>query len=325
MRIVLCYPVEKRHYDQIAALAPAAELVDAGQERIAAEILRADIFCGHAKVPIGWPAVVHGGRLRWIQSSAAGLDHCLVPAVVDSDIIITSASGVLADQVTEHAVAIACGLARSLPVFFRAQQAREFIRRPTGDLHHSTVGIVGFGGVGRRLAEVLSAFKTRILATDMFPVDKPDHVEALWPVERLADLLARVDYLFLAAPLTAQTRGMIDAAALAKMKPGAILVNVARGPLVVEADLVVALKSGRLAAAGLDVTEEEPLPPTSALWDLPNVILTPHVAGQSRLRIDQMTDFFCDNLERYLAGRPLRNLVDKKLGYPRRISTGPAG
>src|ERR1700674_294797 len=207
MRIALCYPVEQRHYDQIAAVAPAAELIDAGQQRIAEEIWRADIFCGHAKVPIDWQAVVRGGRLRWIQSSAAGLDHCLVPSVVNSDIIITSASGVLADQVTEHAMALVCGLTRSLNVFFRAQQAREFIRRPTRDLHHSTVGIVGLGGVGRRLAEVLNLFKTRILATDVFPVDKPDYVEALWPANRLDDLLGQVDFLFLTAPLTAETRG----------------------------------------------------------------------------------------------------------------------
>ena len=325
MRIVLCYPVEKRHYDQIAAVAPGAELVDAGQERIGQEILAADIFCGHAKVPIDWEAVVRGGRLRWIQSSAAGLDHCLVPSVVASEITITSASGVLADQVAEHALALVCGLTRSLPVFFRAQQAREFIRRPTRDLHHSTVGIVGLGGVGRRIAEVISPFKTRILATDMFPVDKPAHVEALWPAERLHDLLSEVDILILSAPLTPRTRGMIDAAALAKMKSGSILINVARGPLVVESALVAALASGHLAAAGLDVTEKEPLPATSRLWELPNVILTPHVGGQSRLRIDQMTGFFCDNLARYLAGRPLRNLVDKQLGFPVRRVEGDQG
>jgi D-3-phosphoglycerate dehydrogenase len=323
MRIVLCYPLERRHYEQIAAVAGSAELIDAGQERIAAEILRADVFCGHAKVPIDWPAVVSGGRLRWIQSSAAGLDHCLVPAVVESEITVTSASGVLADQVAEHAMALICGLTRSLPVFFRAQQAREFIRRPTRDLHHTTVGIVGLGGVGRRIAEVVSPFKTRILATDAFPVDKPPHVEALWPAERLDDLLRQVDILVLSAPLTPRTRGLIDARTLQRMKRGAILINVARGPLVVEADLVAALESGQLAAAGLDVTEEEPLRSSSPLWAMENVIITPHVGGQSRLRIDQMTHFFCENLERYLAGRPLANLVDKQLGFPVRVAAPP--
>jgi D-3-phosphoglycerate dehydrogenase len=150
MRIVLCYPVERRHYDQIAAVVPSAELIDAGQQHIAAEIHKADIYCGHAKVPLDWPAIVRERRLKWIQSSAAGMDHCLVPAVVESDITVTSASGVLADQVTEHATGLIIALTRSFPVFFRAQQAKEFIRRPTRDLHHSTVGIVGFGGVGRR-------------------------------------------------------------------------------------------------------------------------------------------------------------------------------
>ena len=320
MRIVLCYPVEPRHVEQIATAAPQAELVDAGQERIAQEIFSADIFCGHAKVPLDWDGVVRAGRLRWIQSSAAGLDHCLVPSVVASDITITSASGVLADQVSEHAMALVLALTRSLPVFFRAQQAREFIRRPTRDLHGSTVGIVGFGGVGRRLAEVLAPFKTRILATDMFPVDRPDYVAELWPAERLDDLLREVEIVFLCVPLTASTRGMVNAGRLAQLREGALLINVARGPLVVEADLVNALESGRLAGAGLDVTEEEPLPATSKLWELPGVVITPHVGGQSKRRIDQMTDFFCANLRRYLAGRPLANLVDKQLGFPPRIA-----
>jgi phosphoglycerate dehydrogenase-like enzyme len=320
MRIVLCYPVEQRHHDQIAAAAPQAEVIDAGQEHVAHELFAADIFCGHPKVPVDWEGVVRARRLRWIQSSAAGLDHCLVPPVVDSDIIVTSASGVLADQVAEHALALALSLTRSFPVFFRAQQAHEFVRRPTRDLHEMTVGIVGFGGVGRRIAQIVSAFRTRILATDVFPIDKPSYVDALWPAERLFDVLAEVDIIFLCLPLTPATRGLIDAQALARLKPGAILINVARGPLVIESALVNALESGALAAAGVDVTEREPLPPDSRLWDLPNVIITPHVGGQSRRRIDQMTDFFCDNLQRYLAGRPLRNLVDKQLGFPRRTS-----
>ncbi len=201
-------------------------------------------------------------------------------------------------------------------VFFRAQDKREFIRRPTRDLTHATVGIVGFGGNGRRLAEVLRVFKTRIVATDMFPVAKPDYVDELWPADRLDDLLRAVDFLFLAAPLTELTRDMIDRRALGLLRPGSILINVARGPLVVEADLVAALRLGHLAGAGLDVTAEEPLPADSPLWSQPNVIITPHVGGQSARRIDDMTDFFCANLRRLRAGQRLANLVDKRLGYP---------
>lgn len=321
MRIVLCYPIQPRHFQQISAAAPHAEIVDAGQDRIADELPRADVFCGHAKVPVPWEAAVQAGRLKWVQSSAAGLDHCLVPCVVESNILVTSASGVLADQVAEHAICLATALCRSLPTFLHAQQKREFIRRPTRDLTRSTVGIVGLGGVGRRLAEVLAPFKTRILATDYYPIDKPPHVEELLPPHALLGILPRVDVLFLAAPLTEATRGMIDAQALRRLKPGALLINVARGPLIVERDLVAALESGHLAAAGLDVTEQEPLPTASRLWELPNVIITPHVGGQSARRADDMTDFFCDNLGRYLSGRPLRNVVEKRLGFPQRLET----
>ncbi len=317
MRIVLCYPVESRHVAQIRESAPPdAEIVDAGQEHVAEELLRADVFCGHAKVPVPWDKVVEQGRLRWIQSSAAGLDHCLVPSVVASDIVVTSASGVLADQVAEHTVALITALTRSLPVFFRAQLQREFIRRPTRDLHHATVGIVGLGGVGRRVAELLFPFKTRIFATDLFPYDKPETVESLWPADRLHDLLPLVDVLILAVPLTEVTRGMMTADRFRRMKPGSLFINVARGALMIEADLAAALATNHLGGAAIDVTPEEPLPFNSPLWDLSNLIITPHVGGQSARRIDDMTNFFCDNLLRYASGQPLRNLVDKRLGFP---------
>ena len=299
------------------------------------------------------------------------MDHCLVPSVVASDIAVTSASGVLADQVAEHTIALITAWCRGLPAFFRAQQKREYIRRPTRDLTGATVGIVGLGGVGRRLAELLDPFRVRILATDMFPVDKPEGVEALWPAGRLDDLLAAADFLVLCLPLFdgqtgAQgpatgdgayqgTRGIINAAAIRKMKPGALLVNVARGPLVVTADLAAALSCpptmagegnsrglpapgaqlsplagvatgtrvaspgpvGCLAGAVLDVADPEPLPPDSPLWDLPNVIITPHVGGQSAWRSDRMTELFCQNLRRWRAGLPLVNFItDKHLGFP---------
>ncbi|MCX7425067.1 MAG: D-2-hydroxyacid dehydrogenase, partial [Planctomycetia bacterium] len=247
-----------------------------------------------------------------------------VPSVIASDIVVTSASGVLADQVAEHTLGLIIAWCRSLPVFLRAQQNKEFIRRPTRDLTRATVGIVGFGGVGRRLAEVLRPFRTRILATDMFPVDRPETVDALWPAERLADLLAESDVVVLCAPLNEMTRAMIDRAALARMKPEALLVNAARGQLVVTDDLIAALESGRLAGAVMDVTEPEPLPPEHPLWDAPNVIITPHVAGQCALRIDNMTRLLRENLRRWRSGEPLVNyLADKSLGFPIRNGEYP--
>ena len=319
MRIVLGYPVEDRHIRQVQAIAPDAQIVAAAQSEIPEAVLDADIFCGHAKErPVPWDQVVARGRLQWIQSSAAGMDHCLTPEVVGSSIVVTSASGLFADQVAEQTLALLLGLLRGLPVFFRAAARKEFIRRPTADLHGTTVGIAGFGGNGRRLAELLTHFRTRIWATDYFPVERPEYVERLLPPEQLPELLAACDILILCVPLTDQTRGMIDGPALALMPPGAVLINVARGPVVVENALVAALDAGHLSGAGLDVTEQEPLPPTSRLWDLPNVLITPHVGAQSRTRYDDATNLFCENLRRFLRGQKLVNRVDKALGFPRR-------
>ncbi|QDU56812.1 D-2-hydroxyacid dehydrogenase [Aeoliella mucimassa] len=316
MRIVLCYPVESQHIAQIQAVAPDWEIVDAGQERIAELLPTADIYCGHAKVPVPWEEVVAGGRLQWIQSSAAGMDHCLEPPVVKSDILVTSASGVLANQVADHTMALLAGSLRRLPVFFEAMEKREFIRRPTQDLHNATVGIVGLGGNGRRLAQVLSVFNTTILATDWFPVNKPPEVAELLAADQIDEMLPRCDIVILAIPLNDVTRGMFDAKRIARMKPGSVLINMARGPIVVEDDLVDALESGHLWGAGLDVTEVEPLAEDSRLWTAPNLVLTPHVGGQCKTRIEDMTNFFCDNLRRFRDGKPLKNVTDKKLGFP---------
>ncbi len=324
MRIVLCYPVEPVHVAEIQAAWPEATIVDAGQDRVAEELPSADLFCGHPKVPVPWDRVVDAGRLKWIQSSAAGLDHCLVPSVIASDIIVTSASGVLADQVAEQAVGMAISCTRRFPLFLEQQAKREFVRRPTLDLTDATVGIVGLGGNGRRLVEVLEPFRVRILATDWFPVRKPAAVEFLGSPDTLFDILPQIDILFLCAPLTHATRNLIDARAIARMKKGAILVNLARGAMVEENALVDALESGYLDSAALDVTPDEPPRPDSRLWTAPRLLITPHVGGQSKHRIDAMTRFFCDNLGRYRRGEPLRNLVDKHLGFPEPPDDGPA-
>ena len=316
MRIVLCYPAQQAHVNRIEAVWPDAEIVSAAQEQIAEQLPTADIYCGHAKVPVPWENVVDGGRLQWIQSSAAGLDHCLVPCVIDSDIPVTSASGVLAKQVADQTFALLTGVLRSLPVFFQAKEKREFIRRPTKDLYGAKVGIVGLGGNGRVLARILKQFQTTIYATDWYPDQPCQYVDQLLPADRLDQLLPQVDILILTAPLNEHTRGMIDQRRLRMLHKEAVLINVARGPLVVEQDLADVMNSGHLWGAGIDVTEVEPLPADSPLWEIPNLIITPHVGGQRASRIDDTTNLFCENLRRFRDGEPLMNLVDKKLGFP---------
>ncbi len=296
--------------------APHAVLIEATQETIAQRIFDADIFVGHAKVPVPWQDVVAEGRLTFIQSSAAGLDHCLHPSVIDSDIVVCSASGLFANQVAEQTLALLLGLLRGIPIFYRQWQKKEFVRRPTDDLHGKRIGIVGLGGNGRRLVDILKPFDVRIRATDYFPEQKPSSVEQLLPHTELQQLAAWSEILILTLPLNKMTCGIVDRAILDAMPAGSYLVNVARGSCVNEADLCEMLANGKLAGAGLDVTDIEPLPDSSPLWGFPNVIITPHVGAQAAKRTDDTTNLICENLRRYFADRPLYNIVDKRLGFP---------
>lgn len=314
--IVLCYPVESRHLELYAKHFPDARIIDAGQERIGEEIFQADIFVGHAKVPVDWPSVVAQGRLKLIQSSAAGLDHCLVPSVIDSDIPVCSASGLFAHQVGEQTLALLLGLLRGLPIFFRQALAKEFVRRPTDDLRGKRVGIVGMGGNGRRLAQLLAPFGVSLRATDYFPVRKPPELLELWGAERLQELASMSDILILALPLNEATQRLISESVMRAMPRGGYLINVARGQVVDEEALVRVLQDGHLSGAGVDVTYVEPLPAESPLWEMPNVIITPHVGAQAASRVDDSTQLAIENLSRFARGERLLNRVDKKLGFP---------
>jgi len=316
MKIALCYQTQPEFHDMIRETLPSAEVIDAGQEGIAEAIMNADIFFGHAKVPVPWKEVVDQGRLQWIQSSAAGMDHCLVPEVIASNIQVSSASGLFANQVAEQTFALLLGLIRSMPVFFRAQQAKDYTRRPTHDLHGKTVGIVGMGGNGRKIAEILSKFETRIIATDLFPYDQPECVEELWPTEQLEELLRLSDVVILTLPLNSDTYHYIDEKSFNAMKQGSWFINVARGQVVKESALISCLQSGKLAGVGIDVAEIEPLPHDSPLWEMDNVMISPHVGAQSANRNLDATKLFCKNLKRFANGEPLINLVDKRLGFP---------
>lgn len=314
--IVLCYPVEQQHLELYAKHFPDARVINAGQEGIGEEIFRADIFVGHAKVPVDWPGVVAQGRLKLIQSSAAGLDHCLVPEVIDSDIPVCSASGLFAHQVGEQTLALLLGLLRGLPTFFRQTLAKEFVRRPTDDLRGKRIGVVGMGGNGRRLVQLLAPFEVSLRATDYFPVRKPPELLELWDASRLQDLASMSDILILALPLNSATHRLISESVLRVMPRGGYLINVARGQVVDEQALVRALEDGHLRGAGVDVTYVEPLPAESPLWGLPNVIITPHVGAQAASRVDDSTQLAIDNLLRFARGEQLLNCVDKKLGFP---------
>ncbi|MDR0706006.1 MAG: protein kinase [Planctomycetaceae bacterium] len=334
--LVVCFketPVEQNLIDRIHEAWSEVNIINVGQKDIASALWEADYFCGHAKVPVNWDAVVQQNRIRWIQSSAAGMDWLLVPSVIQSNITITTASGVLANQVAEHTLSLILGWMRNLSTFQREQHDptlpdyRKFIRRPTHDLTGLTVGIVGFGGVGRRLSEILALFQTRILATDLYPTEKPPHVAELFPAEKLDKLLGESEVVILCLPLNNQTRELFTIERFKLFRKEALFVNVARGQLVVTQDLVETLQRGLIAGAVMDVTSPEPLPPEHPLWDFyPNVLITPHVGGQSRRRFDDVVDIFTENIQRWKNQQPLINFLTpegKRLGFPIRCSDYP--
>ncbi len=273
-------------------------------------------------------------RLKWIQAHSAGVDFLLDTPVWESDVIITTASGIHPVPMAEHALAMMLHFRWRVGEMLFWQQRGEWpterwdkFARP--ELRGSTLGIVGYGAIGRELGRLAKALGMRLLAANRSGTRHPftgftlPHTgdpeaalpEKIYPIAELTAMLPECDYVVVLAPLTPETRHLFNAETFAAMKPGAFFFNLARGGLVDEAALVEALYSGRIAGAGLDVFETEPLPADSPLWRLENVLISPHVAGFTPHYDERASDLFAENLRRYRAGEPLLNRVDRARGY----------
>jgi D-3-phosphoglycerate dehydrogenase len=296
--------------------APGATVVVADKEALPVELEDAEVFYGFHLPDV----FARARKLKWIQSSAAGLDKILVPELINRGFTITNASGIHSAAVAECAWSLTLAIGRSLHTYVRQQQQHCWQWAPLIDMFGGTAGVIGRGGIGRQYARVARAFDMRVIAVDPHVREKPETVADLWPMSGLDDLLRQSDVVLISCPYTRETHYLVDRARLAIMKPTAILVNIARGGIIDEAALVDALRAGKLGGAGLDVTEIEPLPPDSPLWDTPNLVISPHCGGISAHRVRKLIEFFCENLRRYVAGRTLLNLVDQHRGYP--VPTG---
>ena len=275
-------------------------------------------------------------RLSWVHSASAGVERVLTMAGRDRGLVVTNARGVFSQPIAEYVLMMMLAVSRRLPQLLELQRERTWQPLEGTELRDVTVGIVGLGSIGQAVASLASAFGCRVLATRrraeaVFALadeasalaDEADGrglvgqgtIERVMGPEGLSELLAESDFIVLAAPLTPATIGMIDEAALARAKPGAWLINVARGRLVDERALLRALRDGPLGGAVLDAFREEPLPPSSPFYDLPNVIVTPHTSWSSGRVVDRSIELFCENLRRFASGTPLLNLVDPAIGY----------
>jgi phosphoglycerate dehydrogenase-like enzyme len=249
--------------------------------------------------------------LRWVHTASAGVDRLIFDEIAASDVAVTNSRGVFDLPMAEYVLGLVIAYAKDLPGTLRRQDAGEWRHRETASVAGSTAVVVGGGPIGAAIARLLRAVGIRVRLVGR---SARDGVHA---ADELPGLLGDCDWLVLAAPLTPQTRGLVDAELLARLPARARVINVGRGPLIVQDDLVRALRDGRLAGAALDVFETEPLPPGHPLWTLPGVIVSPHMSGDVVGWREALVELFADNLARYRAGEPLLNVVDKTHGYVR--------
>ncbi|MEA2610459.1 MAG: hypothetical protein QOI37_1183 [Chloroflexota bacterium] len=326
---ILSARYRSRDLERIRAAAPDARLVMVSVEGLA------DGPLDDVEVMLrGWLSsdafdriLARAPRLSWVHSATSGVERALTPAALERGLVVTNARGVFSRPIAEYVLMMILAVSRRLPQLLELQRERTWQPLEGAELRDVTVGIVGLGSIGRAVGSLAKSFGCRVVAIRRNAGSEPvggagDAGTALDAAfdrvggpETLPELLGESDFIVLAAPLTPQTEEMINAETLALVKPGAWLINVARGRLIDERALLRALRDGELGGAVLDTFRDEPLPPMSTFYDLPNVIVTPHTAWSSGRVLDRSVELFCDNLRRFAAGEPLLNVVDPSAGY----------
>ena len=263
--------------------------------------------------------LVAGPALRWIHQRGAGIDGITTPRLVASGVVLTNGSGNHAPNIAEHVLALMLAFARQLPALMRAQQQGRWEPPAASqmfELGGQTLAVVGVGAIGSALAERARPLGLRVIGVRRSAnAPLPPGFDRVVGIDSLDEVLGAADHVALSLPATPATHGLFSTARFAAMKRGAYLYNVGRGPVVDPGALLTALRSGHLAGAGLDVTEPEPLPSESPLWREPNVIVTAHTSGLTPRSFERYQSLLLDNLGRWVRGEPLRNVVDKALGY----------
>ena len=288
-------------------------------DRLAEELPDTDIFVGYS---LRAKQLKDAKKLKWIHSTAAGVAQLMYPELRESGLLVTNPSGIFSVPMAEHTMGLLVALARNFPDSVRQQDAKRWSQQELWDkpphlteLNGEVLLIVGYGSIGREVAKRAKAFEMRVLGVTRSGDGERAHAEKILPAARLHEALALADFVLIAAPETPETKQLIGAAEIAKMKRGARLINVARGSLLDEAALIRALENGALSGAALDVAETEPLPPESPLWTTPNLMITPHTSGVSDRLWVRQTGILMELLERWFDGREMFNRVDFARGY----------
>lgn len=311
------FAYKPHHITQIKRLVPKAtvSLVKAKETDRDKKIRQGDILLLHSMRYIN-PSKLP--NLKWIHATFAGVDS-LAAALAHLPIRLTNSSGVHPIPISEQVIGYMLMFARSLHTLHAVQITKgiwdqHMEKHPVFEMAGTTVGIVGLGHIGERIAKLAYAFDMKVLSYSVHKKELP-FITKSYVRKQLADMIKECDFIVNCLPLTQQTTSLFDKKMFKLMKRSAFFINIGRGPTVHEKDLIEALNAKTIAGAALDVFEKEPLPPSSQLWKLPNVILTPHMAGWTPKYIDRMIDIFCENLKAYIASSPMPTEVDKRVGY----------
>ena len=302
-----------------AKLQEITELVNAdrkgdftSKDRLDAQLAEAEVVFGSI---VPRDIVARSPKLKWVQTMNAGVNTLLDTDIMQSQVMLTNAGGIHGIPMREFVLHFMLMFAKQAPLCFQLQKEKRWETFVPEMIHSKTCGILGLGKIGSDIGRLAKAVGMRVIALDNRRMAKPKYVDVMFPLEGLREFLSECDFMVIALPLTPETTGFIGEAELRAMKPTAYLINIARGQIVDDEALIRALKERWIAGAGLDALSSEPLPADSQLWELPNAILTPHVAGVSPNYKVLVTDLFCKNLKRYLNGEKLFNLVNKKKGF----------
>lgn len=324
--VVTAEPDDER-LRKIAAVSPRIKVTDvsalirAEQSGDSIAKKKLDSILAEAEVVYGFrlpqDLIKRAPKLKWIQTSSAGVNRFLDTEMVESPVIMTNTRGVQSTTIAEFVLEMMLMFVKQAPQCFQLKQEKQWKRLTPTTLRSKTVGILGLGSIGREVARLAKAFGMRVLATrrSIKQVGRARYVDIMFPPDQLGRLLAESNFVVIALPLTPETVKFMGKEKLRAMKPTAYLINIARGDIVDEEALIRALEEKRIAGAGLDVFATEPLPTDSPLWEMPNVIISPHIAGGFEGRAVQGTEIFLENLKLYLNGKRLLNVVDKKRGY----------
>jgi phosphoglycerate dehydrogenase-like enzyme len=310
-----------REVSPIVKIKDGAALTEAERQGDCSKKQELDALLAWADVIFGLVAppntIARAPNLKWIQVISAGVDRWVNTDVWNSGVILTGTSGIHSTPISEFVISLMLMFAKNAPHCFELKQARKWQFYLPQVLRGKTVGVIGLGEIGREVARLSKAFGMEVIATRRSTrrPGKARNVDLLLPRPRMNQALAASDYVVLCVPLTPETRHIIGEPELKAMKPTAHIINIGRGKLIDEEALIRALNEKRIAGAGLDVTYTEPLPQNSRLWEFENVIISPHVSGGMEDYMARATELFCENLRRWLKGKKLLNVIDRKRGY----------